>query len=177
MDSSSVAAWVSLARKGDADAFAHLYSLVYLDLYRYAFYVLGNSADAEDAVQDAVLSAYKDIGSLKNAEAFKSWMFTILARTCKGHIKKRIKNRQPLNDPQPLITEGFDQQLLQADTLRRAILTLPPKSRIILLLSIKGGFNSADIGKMLNLPSSTVRSTLSRCCTKLKELLKEDSHE
>ena len=55
-----------------------LYQAVYQDLYRLAYYYLGNAADAEDAVQEAALSAYENFRKLKNQEAFRPWIFKIL---------------------------------------------------------------------------------------------------
>lgn len=62
------------ARQGDAKAFAELYRGIYQDLYRFALYTLKHSQDAEDAVGDAVMDAWKGIRKLKNEEAFRSWI-------------------------------------------------------------------------------------------------------
>ena len=62
------------AKAGDAKAFTELYGLYKKKLYSYAFYRLGNAADAEDAVSDCVLSAFEQINKLKKAEAFSYWI-------------------------------------------------------------------------------------------------------
>ena len=58
MDQQDETRLVELARNQDADAFAKLYSTVYKDLYRFAFYVLGNPEDAEDLVMETVADAF-----------------------------------------------------------------------------------------------------------------------
>ena len=58
------------AKKGDINAFCLLYDMYKKKLYNYAYYKLGNSADAEDVVQDCVLTAFEQIHKLKNPEAF-----------------------------------------------------------------------------------------------------------
>ena len=58
--------YVSLAKKGDTEAFAKLYSLVYKDMYHIALYSLRNSQDASDAVSEAVLDAFSSIGNLRS---------------------------------------------------------------------------------------------------------------
>lgn len=65
------------ARDGDAQAFGDLYAMVWRDLYRFAYYYLGNEEDAEDAVQETAMEAYKGISRLKDPAAFKGWIFTI----------------------------------------------------------------------------------------------------
>lgn len=55
------------------EEFMKLYETVYQDLYRVAYYYLGNGADAEDAVQDAVLAAWENFGKLRRKEAFRAW--------------------------------------------------------------------------------------------------------
>ena len=75
--------------KCDVDTFARMYEEIYKDLYRFALCMMKNEQDAEDAVSDAVLSGYENIRKLRDEKAFKSWMFTILANTC----KKKLQNR------------------------------------------------------------------------------------
>ena len=66
------------ARRGDAKAFARLYSETYRDLYRFALCMLRHPEEAEDAVSEAVIAAYENISSLRKESSFKSWIFTLL---------------------------------------------------------------------------------------------------
>ena len=81
---------VSRAKQQDSHAFAELYEMVYQDLYRMALYTLGNPQDAENVVSDTVLDAYCNIGKLREAAAFKGWIFKILSNKC---------NRLPCRTP------------------------------------------------------------------------------
>lgn len=78
--------------KCDVDTFARMYEEIYKDLYRFALCMMKNEQDAEDAVSDAVLSGYENIRKLRDEKAFKSWMFTILANTCKKKLQNRSRN-------------------------------------------------------------------------------------
>ena len=69
---------VSLAVKGDAQAFSRLYALVYEEMYRTAFFSLRNEHDAADAVSETVLDAFSSIKKLRREDAFRSWIFKIL---------------------------------------------------------------------------------------------------
>ena len=77
--------------KCDGDTFAKMYQSVYQDLYRFALCILRDGQEAEDAVSEAVLAGYENIGKLRKEEAFKSWMFTILANQCKKRFRERAR--------------------------------------------------------------------------------------
>lgn len=67
-----IAALVQRAGSGDAAAFGELYEQVYKDLYRYALYCLGSREEAEDAVQETALEAFRGMAGLKRPEAFRA---------------------------------------------------------------------------------------------------------
>ena len=78
---------VLCAQAGDVDAFCTLYDRYKRKLYNYAYYKLGNTQDAEDAVQDCMLAAYARLEQLKKAEAFAAWLYAILYHGCMAGIK------------------------------------------------------------------------------------------
>ena len=69
---------VNQAKQGSVQAFSGLYESCYKDLYRFALYNLGHEEDAKDAVSDTVLAAFENIGKLREADAFRAWIFRIL---------------------------------------------------------------------------------------------------
>ena len=71
------------------ERFMELYETVYRDMYRLAYYYMGNGEDAEDAVQDAALSACEHFGALKKEESFRPWIFRILVNRCRSGCGKR----------------------------------------------------------------------------------------
>lgn len=79
---------VQQAKNGDVDAFSKLYSFVYEDLYRFAFYTLKNQEDACDTVSDTVLAAFSQIKKLRDPSLFKHWIFKILSNQCKRKLKE-----------------------------------------------------------------------------------------
>jgi len=159
--------WAGAAKAGDKDAFSQLYTEIYRDLYRFAFYALGNAADAEDAVAEAVCEALYAIPGLHEPAAFKTWMFTILSRVCKRSIKRIIRARNELafDDLDEL---GDDARLQEALDIRHQLSALPDADRTIVLLSVVGGYTSYEIANMLKKPAGTVRSKLSRSLSKLR---------
>lgn len=156
---------VRRAKKGDSAAFGELYSLYANELYRYALYCLGSSSDAEDAVQDATVAAWKNLPKLRNEAAFRAWFFRILANRC----KKMLKNRYvtvPIEDiDEPSEAAPRTEEMLTAEA---ALAKLGDTERLIVLLSVIGGYNSKETGAILGKKPSTVRSVLSRSLEKLR---------
>ena len=87
---------VEEARLGDQEAFTRLYEQVYADLYKTALFILGSRSDAEDAVSETFLDAYRGIRKLKEPSAFKSWIFKILQARCNRKIALNYKLRNHL---------------------------------------------------------------------------------
>lgn len=171
---------IKQAQGGNADAFCRLYSLYSARLYRYAFYRLGNETDAEDAVSECVLAAWKQISQLREPDAFTAWIFRILSGCCGRLIRQQIRQRKQTE-------EQTQQQMVQAgagtgpsgpdsdnDTwliLQEALEQLPDREREIVLLSAVGGLTSAEIAEMTDLTAGSVRSALSRSLKKVRGYL------
>lgn len=161
--------------KCDAKTFSGMYESVYKDLYRFALCMMKHPHDAEDAVSDAVVSAYGHISSLRSEEAFKSWIFTILSNTCKKKLRTRTaqkKNEESFfsgKDEETMIGEDYDYSL--SLDVRKAFSILSEEEQLIVGLSVFGGYQSREIGKMLGLNANTVRSKRKRALEKMSIVL------
>ena len=166
------------AKAGDRDAFCALYSLYKDRLYRYAFYKLQNEEDAKDAVSDCILSAFTQMGRLKKAEAFPSWLFRILYCSCASITRLQVERRKSENyeDMENVLTSDFENAIEKTE-LQQALAILKENERDIVLLSVIGGFSSGEIGKMIDMTSGSVRSNLSRSLKKMRVFLESDSYE
>ena len=161
---------VEKASSGDKEAFAALYMRYRDDLYRYAYFRLGDEEDARDAVSACIAAAYEGIYSLRSAAAFRTWIFRILYRCCCKYIEQQNFSRNNRADTAEL------QKLAAADStlspeLKEAFGVLNNVDRDIVLLSVIGGYNSSEIALMTGLKPSTVRSRLSRALAKMKQFL------
>lgn len=159
--------------KCDAKKFAQMYEEIYKDLYRFALCRMRNVQDAEDAVSESVLAAYENIRQLQKEAAFKSWMFTILANTCRRRLKES-GNRQRQEDGE--IKELAEHSAKTPDygmalDVKKAFLVLSPEEQEIVALSVFGGYSSREIGSALKLNPNTVRSKRSRALEKMEEIL------
>ncbi|MEE1319164.1 MAG: RNA polymerase sigma factor [Ruminococcus sp.] len=165
---------VKSAKKGDRHSFSILYSHIYKDLYRYALFTLRNSQDAEDCVSEAVIDAYRTIGKLKNEDAFKAWFFKILSAKCTKKIRGYYEN--PLLHNEQLQQTSFTYDLNNVDTsidLQKAFSTLYPEDRMIISLTVFGGYNSKEVSKILKMNSNTVRSRYARALERLRVILQK----
>ena len=91
---------VKRAKRGDVDAFAELYGKIYEKLYRFAFYMLKNAQDAEDAVSEAVTDAFEGIRKLKREESFANWMYQIVANKCRRKMREYCRRTVSLDREQ-----------------------------------------------------------------------------
>jgi RNA polymerase sigma-70 factor (ECF subfamily) len=143
-------------------------------MYCYACYITGNEILAQDAVSDAVVSAFEQIKSLKNAKAFKGWLFKILCAACKRYYTENEKKKSLvyLDDENRGKEEpsGFDGIEISLE-LKSALEELSHEEREIVLLSVLGNYKSHEIADILDCPPSTVRSKLKRSLKKLRESL------
>ena len=162
------------AREGDAQAFGDLYALFWRDLYRFAYYYLGNEEDAEDAVQETAVEAYKGIGRLKEPAAFKGWIFSILTVCCKRRVSTLIRRREQVQlEDRPDLSGDVDEgeRMNMALETREAMARLTPDERAVVLLSLTGGYKSHEIAQLLHMSSGGIRSKLSRALAKLRKYL------
>lgn len=163
---------VNSAKNGDKSAFAQLYELYKDRLYRYAFYRLGSHQDAQDAVCDTVLLAYEEIGNLRKASAFSSWIFKIQSAVCSKYIDSQVKQRQNA-DIDDFKNSAKVSNCINTHTaeLQEGLNILNEQERNIVLLSVVAGFNSNEISKITGLTPGSVRSNLSRSLTKMRNFL------
>lgn len=156
----------------DAHTFAQMYETVYIDLYRFALCLMKNKQDAEDAVGEAVLRAYENIRKLKDENAFKSWIFTITANTCKSRLREAAKRKSESIDE--CLTNTLSEEMdygLSID-VRKAFTVLNDEEQTIIGLSVFGGYSSKEIGQMLGLKDNTVRSKKVRALEKMECVLR-----
>ena len=159
------------AKKGDAAAFGRLYAELSHELYRFALYYLRRDQDAEDAVQDAALAAYKNIRNLQKPESFRSWFFKILSNECKKYLIRRAAHPEDPTDEFPTLADASGNDHALRFELAELMNALPDDDRQIVLLSVLEGYSSKEIAAITGMKANTVRSRLSRSLHKLREEL------
>lgn len=164
---------IERSKNGSSEAFAELYSGYSTEMYRFALYMTGSNEDAQDAVQDSLLSAWKSIHSLKDNSLFKAWLFKILANKCKTLLMKRNKMPDSLPVEEYAFLTDYEEggDFISSTELKDALSTLTPPDAQIILLSIIGGFTSYELGVIYNMTPGAVRTRQKRALEKLKAIL------
>ncbi len=162
---------VKRAKRGDKDAFAGLYEQIYVELYRYARYMLNSIQDAEDAVSETIVDAYNGISRLRNDKLFKSWIFKILFIKCKCKMAEYCKDNKNLSLDSDVVTwqeEATEMEYDEWVALKLALNELSFEERCIITYNIIGGYNSREIAKILDINRNTVRSKMNRALDKIR---------
>ncbi len=163
---------IQKAKNGDQQAFCSLYGIYKDRLYRYAFYRLRHPGDAEDAVSECVLSAWRQIGSLRDAKAFAGWIFRILSACCNKLIKQQIDRRGEISLDDYRESPASDSaEIERSMILQEALGKLSDDERNIVLLSVVSGLTSKEIAEITGMTAGSVRSNLSRSLSKLRGYL------
>ena len=126
-------------------------------LYRIAWSYLGNNADVEDAVQDALIKAWEKRHSLRDLKQFRPWMSRILSNQCKDLLRKRKKwNFYPLEDAaaQEAASPEPDAPVLEA------VKKLKPEQGLLITLYYVDGYSVRELADALGIPESTVKTRM-----------------
>jgi len=139
-------------------------------MYRVARTVLHSDADCADAIQEALLRAWKKMPQLKDNSLFEPWLMRILIRECYRLIG-RNKNQSNVMVFEEVYAGDQD---LSMD-LRRILDTIPYHERIVLILHYTLDYGVNQVAAMLGIPSGTVKSRLARGRQHLAEKIKEET--
>lgn len=149
------------------EQFWELYELVYKDMYRLAYYYLGNAQDAEDVVGETVIKAYEKFGSLRKKEAFKSWIFAVLVNQCKTFLCKKTEKGTT-----ELVEEPSFEPSMEDNTVVKDLLSvLSEEEKQIVVLSVFGGYKGEEIARVLHIKHGTVRTKYRRALKKMERYL------
>ena len=138
------------------------------DLYRYAFWLCRDPNLADDVVQEAMLRAFKSLGSLKDEAVVKTWLLTIVRREhARVYERKRLDTRD-IDDlsaaEAALIASSEDTDI---EDMRKAIFELDEEYREPLVLQVLMGLSTAEIAEALELKQGAVLTRLHRARKKL----------
>jgi RNA polymerase sigma-70 factor, ECF subfamily len=122
--------------------------------------------EAEDAVQDALISAGQQLGALRDDQKLERWLVKVVASACR-RISRGQKNDAALHDAELELVSDDDPERDAArrelgQTLERLLLDLSPLDRSILLLAELEDFSAAEIGEQVAMTAGAVRTRLSR---------------
>jgi RNA polymerase sigma factor (sigma-70 family) len=179
MDRSSDTELVDAARRGDLDAFATLVERYRLPALRLAYGIAGN--EAEDAVQDGFVKAFRNLGGFRTDAAFRPWLFTIVANEARNRRRSLSRRNKldlqvrELSQPLGAAVEEVAEQHDQRQRLAEMVAQLPDRYREIVALRYFAGLNESETAEVLSCPLGTVKSRLSRALGLLHTALGENA--
>lgn len=163
-------ALVRRARSGDATAFATLIDTRIDRCYRLAWSILSNDADAADATQDALVSAWRQLPRLRDPAVFDGWLNRIVANAALMARRHRVRLREvsvrptgpaaerPAPEPrQDLHARTQMDEMVDNDAIGRAFDRLRPQDRMILVLHHVEERPVAEIARSLGIPVGTAK--------------------
>ncbi len=155
---------------GDRDAFGELFQRHRRQLHRLARLTTRTPEDAEDALQDAMLSAHRGAGSFRHDAAVGSWLHRIVVNACLDRLR-RIKAHPttPLEDIHPVADRTA--QVETAIAVQWALMRLPVEQRAAVVAVDMQGFSVADTARLLGVAEGTVKSRCARGRARLAQLL------
>lgn len=166
--------YVIAAQKGSEVAFAELVRLHQRRAYAVARAIVLSHEDAEDAVQDGFLHAFRALDRFRSDQPFGAWLNRIVANAALDLVRRR-KVRDAEELPETVAMPFRDPG--EADELRRrlsqALTQLTARQRAVIVLHDVEGFTHGEIGSMLGIPEGTARSDLHHARAALRRLLKD----
>ena len=138
-------------------------------LFRTARAILSSDADAEDAVQEAILSAYTRLDTLRDPEKFKPWLLRILVNQCRTLRRRERPTVDLWEVAEVLPAEGRD--TAETLTLRQAVEQLSPELRAVITLFYYEDFTVRQIARTLSLSETAVKTRLSRGRERLRRMM------
>jgi RNA polymerase sigma-70 factor (ECF subfamily) len=162
---------------GDEEAYAGLMAMVGDRLLAIAYRILRDLHLAEEAVQITLISAWRDLPSLRDPTRFDAWITRLLVRACYGEAKRQRRwnahvRELPIDGPED---PDSTMSVVDRDQLDRGFRRLAPDQRAIFILHHYVGWTQVEIARNLEIPVGTVKSRLHYATQTLRAALEADS--
>jgi RNA polymerase sigma-70 factor (ECF subfamily) len=168
---------LSRSKAGELDSFNWLVERYQVQVYNLALHMLGNRQDADDAAQDAFISAFKAIKGFRGGN-FRVWLLRITANTCRDRLRTRRRRATVPLDSLHLqletTAESPEDYALRQELgrlLARGLASLPGEQRLVVTLVDIRGLSYEEVSRVIGSPLGTVRSRLSRGRAHLRDFL------
>ena len=164
---------VTAAQNGDKQAFTELMELCAATMYKIARSFFREPMDIDDSIAETVMLCWKNLGSLKKPEYFKTWLCRILINTC---ITMRSSNEDHISLDSLTENEhpATQDQLDQSDDFSFLMELTDQRFRLVMILFYGEGFKISEISEMTGMPQGTVSSYLKRGRDTLAEKLRKE---
>jgi RNA polymerase sigma-70 factor (ECF subfamily) len=168
---------VERARRGDHAAFDALATAAYSRLYAVAARILRDPYAAEDAVQDALVRAWRDVRAVRDPDRFDAWLHRLLVHACADQGRKAQRRRAEVTalDIDQIEPADDARRIADRDELERAFLQLSVEHRSVLVLVHYLGIPAVEVAQILGVPTGTVASRLHYATRQMRAILERPS--
>lgn len=170
---------IEKCKKHDRRAQLKLYNQYCDAMYNVAYRFMKNSQDAEDAMQEAFIKAFKKIDSYKGEVTFGAWLKKIVIHTSIDMLKSAKLKFADVDDNYLNVVSDDDWEIedgISIEEIKSAIAQLPQKYELVLSLFLIEGYDHSEISSILEISEVNSRTQLLRGKKKLKESLKQTSN-
>jgi RNA polymerase sigma-70 factor (ECF subfamily) len=154
--------------------FDQIVAVYHQDMYRYAVWLSRDRSVAEEVVQESLLRAWKSLEALRDTDAAKSWLLTIVRRENARYFERKRLETVDIDGLSPaqeaLIAESPDERVAE---MRAAIFRLEDDYREPLVLQVLMGYSTKEIAEQMGLKQGAVLTRLHRARLKLKEIMEQ----
>ncbi|WP_270410124.1 RNA polymerase sigma factor [Brachybacterium paraconglomeratum] len=179
------------AQDGDVDAFEQLVDRHQARLFRIAFMVLHDRMDAEDVVQEALVSSWKRLHLLRDPDSFRAWISQITSRAATDIVRQKARRQTDAAQQQDLDTAATESALggtsgrnahqperaamaaAQMEALATILQTIPEDQRTSWVLREIDGMSYADIARIVDATETAVRGRIARARTQILDRMQE----
>jgi RNA polymerase sigma-70 factor, ECF subfamily len=168
---------VEAAQRGDREAYADLVRVRGDRLFAVAHRILRDVDRTEDALQEALVTAWRDLPGLRDPDRFDAWLYRLVVRACVAEAVRARRHVANLHILPLDVAAAADDYVSVADRdqLERGFRRLSPEQRAILVLRHYAGFEPAEIATMLGIPDGTARSRLHHAHRAMRAALEADA--
>lgn len=176
---------IEAAQRGSEGAFTQLIERYYSPIFSYLMRECANRQLAEDLAQETFVGVYQNLGTLRESDHFRAWLFAIARNQMYGAFRRRrlrafisldrLLARIGDHLPGPLRESDEIDRYAERDAVRRALAELPRTLREPLVLSQGCGFNGPEIAELLGISEDAARQRIHRAKREFRDLYREET--
>ena len=168
---------VEQARRGDREAFSTLVAGSVRRLVGTAGLILRDASGGEDAAQEALIRAWRDLPTLRDVDRFDGWLYRLLVHSCQDQLRR---SRREIPTEELLSTQGSAAEdaagaLADRDEIDRGLSRLSREHRTVVVLRYYGGLTDREVGEAIGAPIGTVKSRINRALDMMRAELAADA--